>query len=95
MLPSLTSAIASVKLSVYVVFGLSGSSKLTSRFFPLILDLGMEPSGGERKMLFGFSMVTYSLKVNTKVMPSSTGPRAMAPSPRLATTMPFLRLTFL
>ena len=30
-----------------------------------------------------------------KVIPSRTGPRAMAPSPRLATTMPFLRLTFL
>ena len=65
MLPSLLSAMAFVKSSVYVVFGSKSDSKYTTRDLPLILYFGDFSRGGERNMPFASLTVTYSLKVMT------------------------------
>ena len=63
MLPSLLSAMAFVRSSVYVLFESRSLSKYTTTPFPFSLNFGDFSRGGDRKRLLGSFTVTYSLNL--------------------------------
>ena len=68
MLPSLLSAMASMKSRVYVMSGNRSSSKVTSTDLPRSLLLGARAWGGESTILDGALRTTYSSKVKTNLV---------------------------